>query len=254
MTNFQTKLDWAAFGTPDGVTQTSLWTATSNGYTIGVSEQGLSAGQGARTAYNYDSIYFAPLANWYPKTMFGGVPNSFNGNFDSIVTTNGTPTPGSPSPSDTPYGDHLMGFVGNGQTLNSTGLIIDLGQNNITSLGFRIAATHNTSFNMTLRLFDGLSGGGNSLGVFNLSNLTGGGTCASLTASPGISPVACNTATFVAALNFANVRSFSVMTNDLAGFYIDDLYLTSTPEPTPLILAGFGLILVFIGKKKFTRA
>jgi hypothetical protein len=251
LTNFQTKLDWAAFGTPDGTVHTTLWTAASNGFTIGVSEAGLGSGQGAWTAYNYDSVYIGGA--WVPRAIAAGsYPQSFAGHFDSITNPANLP-PASPGGPGQFGGDHLMGFAGAGGALNSTGLIIDFNAS-INALGFRVASTSNTTFNLTLNLFSGAGGTGTNLGSFTLNGLTGGGTCSSLYSVGATNPTACNDALFIAAMNAAGTRSATVTTNDIDGFFLGDLYVDSVPEPTPFIFAGCGLLLLIIGKKKFNGA
>jgi hypothetical protein len=248
--NFQSKLDWAAFGTPDGAVHTALWTASSAGYTIGISEQNLATGQGAWTAYDYDSVYVG--GTWYPRAIAPGTyPKNFVGHFDSITNPANLP-PAQPG-SGQFGGDHLMGFAGNGGALNSTGLIIDFNAF-VTDIGFRIAATSNSSFNVTLSLFAGAGGTGASMGSFNINGLIGGGTCSSLSTVGGAAPVACSDAHFVGALGLAGARSATISANDIDGFFLSDLYLNQLPEPTSFIFAGCGLVLLIIGRKKFNRA
>lgn len=254
LANFTTQLDWAAFGT-DGTVHTGLWTASTGGFNITVSEQNTLSGEGARVADNFGSVLYdnGSGPKWYDyQNSPIVVPNAFVGHFNASSTQIvNVPAdyqiPGLP-------GDHLMGLAAGGGGSTNRALVIDLGKVE-PNFGFRIAAMQNSSFNVTLKIFDGLNGAGNLLGTYNFAEATGGGTCASLRPGSGIAPTPCNDAPFLAALSIATAHSFSVSTDDLHGFYIGDIYATSgVPEPATFVFAGCGLALLYVGKKKWGRA
>ena len=254
LTNFVTKLDWAAFGTPDGSVQTGLWTASTGGYNITVSTTGTDSGEGARTAYDFASVkaIIGGQPMWTSPGFVGDTTYNFAGHFNSITDNQ----PASPQAPDSPYGDHLIGLRGDGSTTGNVltkDLVVDFGTT-VSNVGFRIAANSDFSFNTTVQFFGGANGTGASLGTFTLNSLTAGGTCAGLTSVGGSAPVPCNDAQFIAALGLANARSMTLATTDVDGFWIGDLNLTSVPEPTPLIFAGSGLFLLFIGRKRWRRS
>ncbi len=256
LTNFETKLDWAAFGTPDGSVNTGLWTANTGGYNISVSTENTGSGDGMRTAYNFDAV---KVGGVWTEPGIAGIPTpySFPGHFNAVTDNQ----PSSPMAPDSPYGDHLMGLATDGTPLNSSApktLVIDFGGANIADLGFRIAATSNFSFDATVQFFSGANGTGASLGSWTFSGLPNGGVCNTLASTGGSAPVPCNNAYFIGATNFLSnglgtIHSASISTNDVDGFYVGDLMVTSTPEPTPFVFAGFGLVLLVIGKKKWKR-
>jgi len=251
LANFQTQLDWAAFGTPDGTVHSSLWTANMGGLNVSVSEQNAGVGEGARSAYNFGSVKFA--GTWYDANSAPvASPFDFVGHFNSITDSQ----PPAPTPPDSPYGDHLMGFAGNGVANASKMLVIDFGAPTISNIAFRIAAISTVSFNASLTLFSGANGTGTVLGTYTSGTLTGGGTCSGLVSQSGSAPVPCNDAMMLMATGFTGVQSIALRTNDANGFYIGDIFLpgpTSVPEPSPMIFAGAGLLLLFLGKKRWSR-
>lgn len=248
LTNFTTQLDWAAFGTPTATLHNSLWTASTGGYNITVSTENAAPNEGAGTAYNFGSVKIG--SSWWDVQSVGAsLPNNFAGNFNS-VTDNPAP---SPVASPTPYGDHLMGFVGETANTNKS-LVIDLGTTAFTMLGFRLSAITNVSFDATIQFFSGANGTGSLIGPsVTLSNLMGGGPCAGLVTVYGAAPVPCNTAPFLIASGYTGARSFTINTNDAAGFYLGDLYVANNnaPEPSTVIFGACGLVLLFIGKKRW---
>jgi hypothetical protein len=254
LTNFQTQLDWAAFGTPDSTVHSTLWTSNMGGLNVTVSEQNAGVGEGARSAYDFGSVKFA--GTWYDaNTAPVSSPFNFVGHFNSITDSQ----PSSPTPPDSPYGDHLMGFAGNGVANANKALVLDFGTNGVSNIGFRIAAVSTVSFNATLVLYSGANGTGSVLGSYTSGTLGGGGTCSSLVSVAGSAPVPCNDALMLMATGFAGVQSVLVKTNDANGFYIGDIFLTdsaltSVPEPTPFVFAGCGLLLLILGKKRWGRA
>jgi uncharacterized cupin superfamily protein len=250
LTNFATQLDWAAFGI-NGAVHTGLWTNTMSGYNVTVSEQNILAGEGARTADNFGSVLYN--GTWYDyQSAPIVVPNAFVGHFNSSSTPI-VNVPGDYQNIGVP-GDHLMGLAANGGGSSNRALVIDFGKVD-PNFGFRIAAVQNASFNLTMNIFSGANGTGTLIGTYNFNSLTGGGTCATLRPGTGNTPAACNDAPFIAALNVAAARSISLSTDDLHGFFIGDIYAGQVvPEPTPFLFAGCGLVLLYIGKKRWGRA
>jgi hypothetical protein len=248
LTNFQTQLDWAAFGTPDGTVHSSLWTQNMGGFIVTVSEQGAGAGEGARSAYDFGSVKFA--GTWYDaQSAPVASPFYFQGDFNSITDNQ----PPSPLPPDSPYGDHLMGYAGNNTVNANRALVIDFGQSNVDNVGFRIAAVSSVSFTTSLVLYSGANGTGTVLGTYSSGTLSGGGTCDGLVTVGGAAPVPCNDAMMLMATGFSGVRSVAIKTSDNNGFYVGDIFL-STPEPSSIVLGGAGLLLLILGKKRWGRA
>ena len=251
LTNFQTQLDWAAFGTPDSTVHSTLWTATTGGLNITVSEQNAGAGEGARSAYDFGSVKY--LGTWYDANSAPvASPFNFVGHFNSITDNQ----PASATPPDSPYGDHLMGFAGNGAGGANKSLVIDFGTATISDLAFRIAAVSTVSFNASMTIYSGANGTGTILATYSSGLLNGGGTCSGLISVAGSAPVPCNDAAMLMATGFTGARSVVINTTDLNGFYVGDVFVTSTdtPEPTPFVFAGCGLLLLILGKKRWGRA
>lgn len=247
LANFQTKLDWAAFGTPDGAVHTGLWTANTGGMNISVSTIGTGSGEGSRSAYVFDAVKVGGV--WTdPGLAPFATPYAFPGNFNSITDSQ----PPSPEAPDSPYGDHLMGLRGNGDTsvpATSRQLLIDFGQT-LGKVGFRIASNSDFSFNATVQFFGGANGT-NPIGTWHFNSLTGGGVCNTLSINAANPPIPCNTAPFIAAMGI-NARGMSISTSDVDGFWIGDIH--TAPEPSAMIFAGCGLGLLYLGRKKFKRA
>ncbi len=249
LANFQTQLDWAVFGTPDGSTHSGVWSASSGGLTIDVNTTGPGV-MGARTADNYASLLVG--GNWVLASNVVGAPYWVPNHFDAPPDTTGSGSalnPGNP-------GDHLMGLATNGtSTLGQLLLNFSTGQQ---SLGFRLASTSNSAFQATVEIFSGANQTG--LLASQTFNLTGGGgNCATLYVTNSNPPAPCNDAPFVAFLNFSTnqIKSVRIATNDVDGFYLGNLELgvsqASVPEPTPLIFCGCGLALLIIGKRQWKR-
>jgi hypothetical protein len=247
--NFQTQLDWAVFGTPDGTTHTGVWTASSGGLTIDVNSTG-SGVLGQRVADNYASLLIG--GNWVLASNVPGSPYAAPQHFDAPPDTTSSGSamnPGNP-------GDHLIGLVTNGSsTAGQLLLNLSTGQQ---SLGFRIGSTSNNLFDATIQLFSGANQTGTMLVNQTFANLNGGGTCANLFVTNSNPPAPCNDAPFLAFLNFTTnqIQSVRIMTNDVDGFYIGNLQLggaQAVPEPTSLIFCGCGVALLIIGKRQWKR-
>jgi len=240
-------LDWAVFGAADGATHASLWTATSGGLTVGVSEQNAF---GLRRANNFSSLFDG--TQWHLATDVPSPGFYFGGHFDAPPDTIGTGsavTPGTP-------GDHLMGLIGNASqtgvmTMNLTSTF------NVQNLGFRLSTTSTAAFSTEIQVWSGANGTGTLLTDYLSGTFAqGGGTCAALAITVSNPPAPCNDAPFVAFLNYAHIGSLVITTNDVDGFYLGNLrYSTDvlTPEPTPLIFCGCGLVLLIVGKKRWSR-
>ena len=238
---FNTQLDWAVFGTPDGTLHSGVWTASSNGISVDVSTQNVAATEGLKTAYNYARI----LDNgfWALPTEIAGIsPYNFNGHFDAPPDVNSAFGPSSP-------GDHLMGLSLDGTSQNSL-MTLNFSQT-FNDIGFRIAAVSNPTFDAIISIYSGANGTGTLLNQLNLSSLGGGGTCASLRNS---TPVPCNDAPFVAFMAQNAFASMTIWTNDNTGFFISNLSIAEAPEPTSLILCGCGVALLAFGKKRISRS
>jgi hypothetical protein len=250
LSSFNTQLDWAVFGTPDGNPHFGVWTATSQGITINVlaSATSQSTMEGLRTAVNYNDVFIG--GTWQPAVDFPPQPYSFVGHFDAPPNAQ----PGSPIAPGSP-GDHLMGLLLDG--VNASGsLNINLSAAQ-TNLAFRLAAQHNSLFNATIQVFSGINQTGTLLDTINLTNFAGGGTCTSLISVNHAAPVPCNDAPFVGFLATTGIRSLSISSNDATGLYLGNLMITTpsaVPEPTPLIFCGCGLALLIIGKKRWRRS
>jgi hypothetical protein len=246
--NFQTQLDWAAFGTPSGAVNTGLWTNNMGKFTVTVSEQSPGVGEGARTADDFGSVKSGGI--WYATNQSPDpAPFAFVGHFNSITDNQ----PSSPLAPDSPYGDHLMGLVGNGTTNASRALVISFGNTDITDLAFRIAATTTTSFTSSFSLYSGVNGTGTLLATFNSGSLSGGGTCAGLVSVSHAAPVPCNDAMMLMATGYSGIQSVVIKTNDPNGFYVGDIFVSSVPEPSTLVFGACGVVLLFLGRKRFRK-
>jgi hypothetical protein len=249
LSSFNTQLDWAVFGAPDGSPHFGVWTATSQGIQIDVSTTSTSqnTAEGMRTAVNYYDVFNG--TSWQHWTNVPGSPYAFDGHFNARPNS----SPGSPMTVGNP-GDYLMGLLLDG--VNATGnLNINLSTAQ-TNLAFRLASQYQSSFNATIQIFSGINQTG-LLDTINLSSPVGGGTCAGLMAAPA-TPVPCNDAPFIGFLATTGIRSISISSNDATGFYLGNLLITTgtsgVPEPSPLIFCGCGLALLVIGKKRWRRS
>jgi hypothetical protein len=236
--HFTTQLDWAAFGTSNGDFSQMFTHTQADGVVI--QAQALNAPgtqQGLQLASNYARFFNG--TTWQNAT---GTPYSYNGRFDAPPNTGAT----SAIPPGTP-GDSLLGLGLNGTSAGS--LLLNF-HTNVTDIGFRLASTTNLTFDGVVSLYSGLNGGGNLVAQLNLTNSVGG-TC------PGLSlavPVPCNDAALVAFLAQAPFKSIVISTNDTTGFHIGNVFYTSVPEPTSLILCGCGVALLWAGKKRRQRS
>jgi hypothetical protein len=261
LTNFVTQLDWAAFGS-DSTVHSNLWTEPGSQLSVSTQDINASGGEGARSAVNLGSVYYN--GTWYDYSSAPVyVGNVFVGHFNSPTSPYTTPSPVSSTDFFAPGipGDHLIGLAGNGLAGSTNkALVVDFGSA-LTNFAFRIAAVNLSTFNVTLKLFDGANGSGNLLGTYNFADpsgqfaqLTGGGTCAADRPGYNVVPSPCNDAMLIAAIGAVNTRSIAIQTNDPSGFYIGSVLANSVPEPATYVFAGCGILLLFLGRKKFRRA
>jgi len=252
--SFETQLDWAVFdapGVPTGAIHNGTWNATSQGIDLAVSYQNAGANGGLITANNFDSVFES--GHWVAaENSVNPQPYAFRGHFDAPPNT----SPGSPIAPGMP-GDHLMGLYLNGVS-NAGVMVINFAQA-LDDLAFRLASTSTSTFDTTIRIFSGLNGVG-QIGQLTLNGLSGGGTCTSLysAANGGTTVIPCNDAPFagfLAATIDGGIHSVTISTSDPTGFYAGNLLVSqSTPEPTSLVLCGFGAALLIIGKKRWRRS
>jgi hypothetical protein len=188
----------------------------------------------------------------------GHGPYQFTGSFDSAPDT-GLTTSGVGIPVHT---FSVPGYgTGGGESLlgsyNGGSFVIGAGSAVLTSFGFRIAAISNATFNVTINLFGSTNGSGTALETLTLNALSGGGNCQSLSQLTNGSPTPCNTAPFIYVTATGGVRSFSIVTSDPTGFYIDALDMNvAAPEPTTMLITGGGLVTLawFLRRKRVAIA
>ncbi len=122
-------------------------------------------------------------------------------------------------------GDHLVGISGPGSFIL---LVFD---QDITDLGFRVAAAQTAGFNFTMQAFGDMTGSGTPIFDNAWTGLTGGGVCSTLHSN-----VACDDAPFVGFTGASGVRSLLLTSSDPNGFFIDSLHynlLGSDPGGDP---------------------
>ena len=206
----------------------------------------------------FDGLYDAQSlgSNLNPTDPHPNVkPMMFNNTFDALA----------PRPSDTNWGDNLIG------TFGSAGPITITFNSPISEAGFRISTLGLVDFQATVKAFSGATGGGTELGSvqLNTNGNGGGGLCSSLQNYP---PTACNTAPFIGidqALFGYNtnsgdmIKSITISTNDgTGGFALDTLMIgfaadqgrgltgIGTPEPGTLLMLGCALALAGLTGRK----
>jgi len=206
----------------------------------------------------FDGLYDAQSlgSNLNPTDPHPNVkPMMFNNTFDALA----------PRPSDTNWGDNLIG------TFGSAGPITITFNSPISEAGFRISTLGLVDFQATIKAFSGATGGGTELGSvqLNTNGNGGGGLCSSLQNYP---PTACNTAPFIGidqALFGYNtnsgdmIKSITISTNDgTGGFALDTLMIgfaadqgrgltgIGTPEPGTLLMLGCALALAGLTGRK----
>jgi hypothetical protein len=249
LTSFATELDWATFGTPDASIHPGLWTSPTASAVIDVGTNLAADVGGLRTADNYADILDA--TRWRQRSFFSTPqPYGFQGHFDAPPNTaaDSAIVPGAP-------GDHLMGLAANGTT--AAGAMTVNFTDKLASLGFRLAANQMSVFDATISIFSGLNGTG-LIDTLTLTSSGGGGICTSLssTSNSPFVPVPCNDAPLVGFIGTAGIKSLTVTTTDATGFYISKLLYTPssgdiiTPEPTSLLLSGFGVALLVFGRRR----
>src|SRR5438067_280787 len=182
---FNTRLDWAVFGSPDGSSNNGVWTTNAGGITVSAQNQG---GLGLRLADNYASVF--TNGHWVLASNLANQPYSLSGHFDapSDVMPSSAVTPGYPR-------DTLIGLKLNGVSA-AANMLLDYSAG-LNGVGFRIAATNNSTFDARVRLFSGLNGTGTLLEDYTFVNLNGGGTCASLFVTNSNPPKPCDDAPYV---------------------------------------------------------
>jgi len=252
--NFTTQLDWAALNKPvnGDIYNNAMWTVNNvlPGMNLGIGDEGaVGASQGLRLAYNLGSIFYQgqwTLASSLPNNL---KPYSFAGHFDAPPDT----TPGSAVNPGNP-GDMLIGLALNG-AVSTPNLLLNFNAAGFDNIGFRVSSGQNADFSVRVQVFAGLSGTGALLSDSNYSYLGAGGQCSNLFMTVSNPPQPCNDAPFLALLNYQDqAHSISITTNDTQGFYIGSVYAgsdeISNPEPAAWILAGSGIALVILGRRR----
>ncbi len=210
-------------------------------------------GSSLELADNYVNVARG-ATHWSPAGTTNPQTAPYNFNSQQATNTSGF-APGTVGASGTP-GDYLLGSgVNLAAPLNTTSstpadAITLASTAPLSSFGFRVESATYTSFDVVIQLY-GSGGLSDPLGTETFTNLSGGGTCATLgTTVPG--PTACNTAPFVMVTSPTGVYSFTVYTTqangsaDNGGFFLDSFSFneepTDVPEPASLLLAGAGLM------------
>jgi hypothetical protein len=251
--NFQTQLDWAVFGTPNGAIYNGVWTTNNilpSGVDVSVSAQGVSgSAEGLRLAYNMGSVFMG--GDWVPASLPANQPYSFGGHFDAPPDAQPTSAvaPGSP-------GDHLLGLALDGTPLGGSphDLVVDF-SSGVTNVGFRVSSVYDANFTVRVQVFTGLDGTGTMLSDSSFSYTGSGGQCAGLFVSgTRPTPVPCNDAPFIAALGYnKQAQSVLISTTDARGFYVGDLFVSDAPEPASVILSGFGILAIVARRRGWLR-
>lgn len=253
--SFTTQLDWAVFGSPDGTIHNGVWTAPNvlAGLDVSVSGQNLvqvnGTDEGVRLAYNLGTVFFG--SQWTLASSIPAAGYTFAGHF------NQTSNPAAPLATiQADPATHLLGLALNGASSNRQ-LLLDF-TSGVSTFGFFASSEFASNFDLRVQVFAGAGGAGAVLSDQTFSYTGVGGQCGGgLMLSAPNAPTGCNNAPFIYGSGFAsgaNGTAYSMVlsTSDAKGFYISNLYLSTTavPEPGPLVLCAVGLALVAFGSRK----
>jgi hypothetical protein len=249
-----TQVNFSTLPPDDFVDWMALGSAHANGYNPAANSgnpwQALSSGgmtvslntgpdfTGASNMQRVDNGYlYNPGSGWAPVPL--SLASMFTGHFNQV------PNMGVGNS----YGDNLVGFTG-----NQGPLLIQFSAP-VYSVGFYISSKVSLSVDATVKAYSVLNPTSSDIPIlsYRVTDTAGGGSggsCPGLSQTP---PVPCNDAPFLAIDGISQqFKSIVISSTDTRGFYIDTLYLGTTPgvsvepdtpEPASALLIGGGLLL-----------
>ena len=227
-------------------------------------------------ADNTEFAWDQSLGSWVSPTYLvygvGGSTsiNTFAGHFNAPnLETNSSPYSSTSGYYGTSpqFGDPLLSAMANPQqtqqpcTTNSQAgcaqMSFNFGQS-LFGVAFEVSNRSGQDSNFTATL-DAYDSSGNLIGVYQVNDTAGGGTCPGLNnpnTPPNFSdPAPCNDAPIIQFYDpEGRIKSVVLTVNDNQGLFVDGLYLdVTTPDPGPATLIGGGLVVLALVARRLNR-